>query len=119
MLNRIAGLTPRGGTRLLDTVVEAYQALNDTPPGQRIRAVVVLTDGLDNRSRSASQEVLDLLRRDQEGYSIKVFTVAFGGDADVNLLKEIAGATGAKSYVGKPGERGSIERIYQDIATFF
>ncbi|MFQ3633570.1 extracellular solute-binding protein [Roseiflexus sp.] len=119
VLNRIAGLTPRGGTRLLDTTVEAYQALSATPPGQRIRAVVVLTDGLDTKSQSSFQEVIDLLRRDREGYSIKVFTVAFGGDADVNLLKEIASATGAKSYVGKPSERGGIERIYQDIATFF
>ncbi|MGQ9548366.1 MAG: extracellular solute-binding protein [Roseiflexus sp.] len=118
-LNRIAGLTPRGGTRLLDTIIEAYQELSATPPGQRIRAVVVLTDGLDNKSRRRAQEVIDLLRRDREGYSIKVFTVAFGGDADVDLLREIANATGAKSYVGKPEERGSIERIYQDIATFF
>lgn len=119
VLNRIGGLTPRGGTRLLDTVLEAYQELNATPPGQRIRAVVVLTDGLDNGSQRSAQDVLGLLRQDREGYSIKVFTVAFGGDADVNLLNEIAGATGAKSYVGKPSERGSIERIYQDIATFF
>ncbi|ABU58655.1 substrate-binding and vWA domain-containing protein [Roseiflexus castenholzii] len=119
VLNRIAGLTPRGGTRLLDTVVEAYQELTATPPGQRIRAVVVLTDGLDNRSQRSAEDVLDLLRQDREGYSIKVFTIAFGGDADVHLLKEIASATGAKSYVGKPGERGAIERIYQDITTFF
>lgn len=119
VLNRIAGLTPRGATRLLDTVVEAYQEMSASPPGQRIRAVVVLTDGLDNRSERKPQDVLNLLRQDREGYSIKVFTVAFGGDADVNLLKDIASATGAKSYVGKPGERGAIERIYQDIATFF
>lgn len=92
MLNRIAGLTPRGGTRLLDTVVEAYQELSAMPPGQRIRAVVVLTDGLDNKSQHNAQEVIDLLRRDREGYSIKVFTIAFGGDADVNLLQEIAQA---------------------------
>lgn len=119
VLNRIAGLTPRGATRLLDTVVEAYQEISASPPGQRIRAVVVLTDGLDNRSQRSAQDVLSLISQDREGYSIKVFTVAFGGDADVNLLKDIANATGAKSYVGKPSERGSIERIYQDIATFF
>ncbi|MBO9390795.1 MAG: VWA domain-containing protein [Roseiflexus sp.] len=119
ILNRIAGLTPRGGTRLLDTIVEAYQEMSASPSGQRIRAVVVLTDGLDNKSQRNVQDVLNLLRQDREGYSIKVFTIAFGGDADVNLLKEIAEATGAKSYVGKPGERGNIERVYQDIATFF
>lgn len=53
---------------------------------------MVLTDGLDNKSQRNAQEVIDLLRRDREGYSIKVFTIAFGGDADVNLLQEIAQA---------------------------
>lgn len=54
---------------------------------------MVLTDGLDNKSQRNAQEVIDLLRRDRKGYSIKVFTIAFGGDADVNLLQEIAQAT--------------------------
>lgn len=53
---------------------------------------MVLTDGLDNKSQHNAQEVIDLLRRDRKGYSIKVFTIAFGGDADVNLLQEIAQA---------------------------
>ncbi len=119
MLERIAGLVPDGQTRLLDTIAEAYSVLAAEPPGQRIRAVVVLTDGLDNQSRRSSEELLALLRQDEGGYSIKVFTIAFGGDADVNLFKQIAEASGAKSYVGKPDEPGNIERVYTDIAVFF
>ncbi len=119
MLERIAGLAPNGQTRLLDTIAEAYTDLSREPPGQRIRAVVVLTDGLDNQSRMSSEELLALLGQDEGGYSIKVFTVAFGGDADVNLLRQIAEASGAKSYIGKPDEPGSIEQVYLDIATFF
>lgn len=118
-LDRIGGLTPRGGTRLLDTLAETYQVLAAEPPGTRIRAIVLLTDGLDNRSQRTPQQLLSLVGQDEEGRSIKIFTIAFGGDADVMLLKDIATTSGARSYVGKPDERGSIERVYRDIATFF
>jgi len=118
-LDRIGGLTPRGGTRLLDTLAETYQTLAAESPGTRIRAIVALTDGLDNRSQRTPQQLLSLVGQDEEGRSIKIFTIAFGGDADVTLLKDIATASGARSYVGKPDERGNIERVYRDIATFF
>ncbi|MFQ3661781.1 MAG: extracellular solute-binding protein [Chloroflexaceae bacterium] len=119
MLERIAGLAPSGQTRLLDTIAEAYTVLARDPPGQRIRAIIVLTDGLDNQSARSGDELLALLGQDEAGYSIKVFTIAFGGDADANLLRQIAEASGAKGYVGKPDEPGSIERVYLDIAVFF
>jgi Ca-activated chloride channel family protein len=119
MLDRIGGLVPNGGTRLLDSVREAYETLGQEDPGQRIRSVVVLTDGLDNRSATTADQLNTLLGQDEEGRSIKVFTIAFGGDADTELLRGIATASGAKSYVPKPGEAGSIEQVYRDIATFF
>lgn len=119
VLDRIAGLSPAGQTRLIDTIAEAYEVLMKEPPGQRIRAIVVLTDGLDNESVRTDQDLLNLLRQDERGYSIKVFTIAFGGDANVELLKEIAATSGAKAYVGRPDQPGDIERVYRDIATFF
>jgi Ca-activated chloride channel family protein len=119
LLDRISGLVPQGGTRLLDTVKEAYEKMNTLDASQHIRAVVVLTDGLDNKSTSTATEINGLLQQNTEGRSIKVFTIAFGGDADVNLLKDIATASGAKSYVAKPNEPGSITQVYRNIATFF
>jgi Ca-activated chloride channel family protein len=119
LLDSIGGLVPQGNTRLLDTLSEAYKTLAAQPPDKNIRAVVVLTDGLDNRSSTTADELNSLLRQDEEGRSIKVFTIAYGGDADVNLLQSIATASGAKSYVGKPTEPGNIDQVYRDIATFF
>jgi Ca-activated chloride channel family protein len=119
LINRIGGLVPQGNTRLLDTVAEAHQRLTAEPPGRAIRAVVVLTDGLDNRSTQDANQLLSTLRQDEEGRSVKVFTIAFGGDADTELLKQIAEASGAKSYIGNPNEPGNIEQVYRDIATFF
>lgn len=119
ILDRIGGLTAGGGTRLLDTVQEAYQTVGALEAGRRIRAVVVLTDGLDNKSTASGDQITALLGQNEEGTSIKVFTIAFGGDADVDLLKRIATASGAKAYAPKPGENGAIEQVYREIATFF
>jgi Ca-activated chloride channel family protein len=119
VLDRIAGLFPRGNTRLVDTVREAYATLSVEPPGERIRAVIVLSDGADNESGpTAVEELTGTLQGDESGSSIKVFTIAYGTNSDVNpeLLAEIAAASGAKTYEAAPDQ---IQRVYRDIATFF
>ncbi|MBC8159800.1 MAG: substrate-binding domain-containing protein [Roseiflexaceae bacterium] len=117
MLDTVGGLFPDGGTRLYDTVVEAYSALQAEPAGERIRAVVVLTDGEDTDSVRSLEQLVQEIQRDAEGRSIKVFTIAFGGTANVEVVKQIAEATGAKSY--QADDAAAIERVYRDIATFF
>lgn len=98
---------------------EAYAALALVLPGERIRAIVVLSDGADNRSDpSAMDDLLATLRGEEEGTSTKVFTIAYGTGTDGNtdLLREIAATSGAKSYEAAPG---SIQQVYRDISTFF
>jgi Ca-activated chloride channel homolog len=118
LLDQVGGLFPQGGTRLFDTIDEAYRPLTAEPPGQRIRALVVLTDGEDNESSLGAEDLVRLLQQDQEGQSIKVFTIAYSGEAgaSVDALKRIATASGAKSYQAGTTE---IEQVYRDIATFF
>lgn len=119
LLNRIGGLFPNGNTRLVDTVREAYASLSQEPPGDRIRALVVLSDGADNGSGpNATEELLQALQGDESGTSIKVFTIAYGTGTDVNvdLLTQIAAASGAKTYEAGPN---GIDQVYRDIATFF
>lgn len=119
MLDRVGGLFSGGNTRLVDTVIEAYDTLSDEAPGASIRSLVVLSDGADNRSESASvSTLLAKLRGDETGTSIKVFTIAYGTGTDVNtdLLREIAEASGAKSFQAAPDR---IQQVYREIATFF
>jgi Ca-activated chloride channel family protein len=115
VLDRIDNLFATGGTRMLDTVDEAYTRLEEDPPGERIRAIVVLSDGEDNQSRMTSDQLLERLQVDESGQSIKVFTIAYDG-GDINLMEAIAEASGAQSYESDPAE---IEEVYRDIATFF
>lgn len=115
---RLNGLFPNGGTRLIDTVLEAYGQVQARPSGQRIRAVVVLTDGTDNGSSAPAETLLERLKADDEGRAVKVFTIAYGTGTDVNVdfLKNVAQASGAKSYSSDPTR---IDQVYRDIATFF
>lgn len=118
VLQRVEGLFADGGTRLIDTVREVYQQMQQLPAGERIRAIVVLSDGADNESEGTADTLRQLLRVDQEGRSIKVFTIAYGtgSDVDTRLMQAIADASGAKTYTSDPTQ---IDQIYRDIATFF
>lgn len=119
VLSRISGLTALGGTRLIDTVVEAYQTLEQAPAGERIRAMVVLSDGADNKSRTRPEELQALLGQDESGRSIKLFTIAYGsGGLDLDLLRQMAEVTGGQLYKSNSNAT-EIEEVYRDIATFF
>jgi len=118
VITRVGGLFPGGGTRLIDTVSEVYEEMQDLPRGERIRAIVVLSDGADTESDGTAQALTEMLAQDQEGYSIKVFTIAYGtgSDVDVNLMEAIAESSGARSYQSGPDQ---IQQVYRDIGTFF
>jgi Ca-activated chloride channel family protein len=118
LLSQIDGLFPNGKTRLIDTVSEAYQELSQQPPGDYIRAMVVLSDGADTSSSTSRDALISQLGTDSEGRSIKVFTIAYGtgSDVDADMMKQIAEASGAKTYSSDPAK---IDQVYRDIATFF
>jgi Ca-activated chloride channel family protein len=114
---RVGGIVETGGTALYDSVAQAYADLQANADPKHIRAIVVLTDGEDTASSTELQTLLQQIGRSQEGgASIKVFTIAFGDDADSSVLQQIAEATGARSYTSSPE---NISRIYGEIATFF
>ena len=109
-------LFAEGETALYDTVAQAYDELQASPQPDVISAVIVLTDGEDNKSKLKLQELIDKIKVDSERKTIRVFTIAYGQDASEKVLQEIADATQAKSYKGTPE---NIRAIFQDIATFF
>jgi Ca-activated chloride channel family protein len=119
VIERVNDLFAVGGTRLIDTVMETYEELEQEPAGERIRAIVVLSDGEDTASINSISELTSMLQADESGQSIKVFTIAYGnggGSGDAALMETIAEASGAQTYRSNPAE---IEQVYRDIATFF
>lgn len=118
LVRRVSGIVEGGETRLYDTVLDAYKGLTERGDPKSIRAIVVLTDGQDNQSSTKLPALTSAIQipPEQGGNAIKVFTIAYGSDADRDVLKQIADATGARMYEGKPE---NIQQVYNDIATFF
>jgi Ca-activated chloride channel family protein len=111
----IDSLFAGGQTALFDAVAQAYAHLQQRP-ADRIRAVVVLTDGQDNRSKTTLSELLNRMHSGGEGSSIRVFTIAYGSDAERSVLTQMADATQGKAYDGTPR---NIVEVFRDISTFF
>lgn len=114
---RVSGVIEGGDTRLYDAVRLAYDELRQNGDLNHIRAIVVLSDGEDTASALDHDRLIAEVGNLSEGGSAtKIFTIAFGGDADRDVLGAIAEVTGGKLYTGDPQ---TIEQVYAEIATFF
>jgi Ca-activated chloride channel homolog len=118
-LNLINGIDASGNTLLFDTIDQEYHKLQ-TLPSKHIKAIVVLTDGMDNISQHArSQLISDITPSGSNaGEALKIYTIAYGNQADVDTqsLQMVAGATGGQEYSGTPQ---NIKQVYLDISKFF
>ena len=88
---------------------------------ERINAVVVLTDGRNEDPRNTDLgALLDLLRATNEGQSsrpVRVFTIAYGADADKDVLRQIAETTNAAAY--DASDPKSINKVLTAVVSNF
>lgn len=113
----VAELTVGGDTALLDAIGVAYgqlQALADT---ERINAIVVMTDGRENASRTRLRQLVTRIGDgNRRGVQVYIFCIAYGSDADMSVLAAIAEASGGQV---RQGDLTSIEELYKIISTYF
>jgi Ca-activated chloride channel family protein len=114
----VANLTAAGGTAVYDATARGVDLVAAMHDSTRINAVVVLTDGDDNESRltaAALEARLEQRAEDQE-HNIRVFTIAYGGQANKAVLESIAAASDGQAYEGDPEQ---IAKVYREISSFF
>ncbi len=118
LLSEVNGLFPDGQTAVYDATTAGVQEVQGLKDASRINAVVVLTDGEDNQSKTSSNELVSMLQRQatSEGMAIRVYTIAYGSAANQDVLTQIASASGGKEYAGDPKQ---IESVYRSISSFF
>ncbi|MEI9952776.1 MAG: VWA domain-containing protein [Pseudomonadota bacterium] len=118
LIQRVAGVSASGGTALYDAVSTAYRemvARADKDPN-RIHALVVMTDGKDESSHLALEQLKAEFPREQQEANVKVFTIAYGNAASSQILSQISDAgEGSLSQ----GTVQNIVQVYRDIASFF
>jgi Ca-activated chloride channel family protein len=117
LLNTIGALEPGGDTALLDGTMVAYKELARLDDSERINAIVVMTDGQENASRVSLRELTSRLEESaQSGTPIVVFAIAYGRDADYDMLEEIAVPSGGQV---REGTVETIRELYQILSTYF
>lgn len=114
----VENLVPVGGTAVYDATLQSVELVASLRDSSRINAVVVLTDGEDNQSTLDSRRLVSELqsRSESDVGTVRVFTIAYGENANENVLKSIAVASGGQEYTGEPGE---IQAVYRQISSFF
>jgi Ca-activated chloride channel family protein len=103
-----------GGTALYDALVVAEEALRTLPPPEeeRIRAIVLLSDGEDNESRITLDELEDTFYES----GISIFPVAYGTDANMQALERIADFS---RTIVVQGSTGDIAQIFENLSRYF
>ena len=109
-----------GGTAFYDAAAEGYATVRDLAGrGDRINAVVLLTDGEDTDSQRDVEDVVrELGGQGDSATQVRVFTIAYsaGAAGAKDALEKIADASGGNSY---PGDPENIEAVYRSISSFF
>lgn len=131
-----------GGTALYDAVQEAVQMADQAPSEKEaIRGVVVLSDGMRTAGNVALTDLVELLTTDEkpvsyfEGtededksyltgarlavpteHSIHIFSVAYGDDADMEVLRILSEATNSTFNLA---QEDSLTKVMETFGKYF
>jgi Ca-activated chloride channel family protein len=106
-----------GGTALFDSMYQVLTALNKETDVDRIRAVVVLSDGADTASTGSLNDALAAIEASHSELNpVIVIPVAYGSNADIGTLGSIARASNTTVQSGDPK---NILTVLQIISSYF
>ncbi len=128
----VTKLREGGNTAFYYAVWYAVQSLAKQDDKERINVVVAMTDGLENRSGNrvgtdapglgrvprivgTGRDSTPLVRV-LSGSGVLVFTVGYGGDADMDNLGRISSGMGGQAYRADPN---TIRKLYELISQNF
>ncbi len=111
----------RGNTALYDTLIATLDELQSAAPTDkgedRIRAIILLSDGQDTASQASLNDVLTRIGQARTGRNpVLIIPVAYGSDADIAALNSIAQASATKVQSGDPKD---IQSLLQIISSYF
>jgi len=107
-----------GNTVLYDAVcqvvedIEAREAEAAAAGDPRLYGIVLLSDGQDTNSERSESDMFSCLPSGETAEGVKIFTIAYGEDADGQLLERIANRTNGKFFESNPDD---IQEVLLDI----
>jgi Ca-activated chloride channel family protein len=120
LAGKVSTLYADGSTALYDAVCQAAALADDlrredqAQGESRLYGIVLLSDGEDTMGRPTENEMFTTcLPASAEAQGTKIFPIAFGADADQNLLERMAKVTGGRMWTADPD---SIAEVYFAIS---
>ncbi len=121
----IDALFPVAGTPLYDVAQQSFADVLSGYRADRINAVVLLTDGRNDDGRRDDDEtqrttLITTLRQATDGETgrpVRVFPIAYGQEADLDTLRQVAEATNAAVY--DAGNPASIDAVFTSVISNF
>ncbi|MBX0326541.1 VWA domain-containing protein [Oscillochloris sp. ZM17-4] len=110
----IGDMRASGKTAVFDAVALARDSLDALPDTgeERIKAIVLLSDGADNSSRLTIAQ----LQASFDETGVSIFPVAYGADADRSILDAIAEFS---RTIVVAGDTGDIAQIFENLSRYF
>lgn len=119
----VRSLFAEGGTALHEAVisavdlVEGFRADDEAADERRLYGIVLLSDGKNEIDGGPSQnDMLSHLPSGTEASGVKIYSIAYGDDADLNVLTTLANRTNGKQF---SGDVEDIEAVYFLISSEF
>lgn len=116
LTREIDDLRANGNTALLDAVHTAYKRLQQTGDPERINAIVAMTDGRENASAISLRQLTSEIRVRNQDLPVVIFCVAYGQDADYDVLQNLADASGGQV---REGTTETIRDLYKILSSYF
>jgi Ca-activated chloride channel homolog len=118
LLQAIRSLRAEGGTELFAALRDTVTHLNEQSSEERIRAVVLLSDGADTGTMGATlaDALAPITATSDDLNPVIVIPVAYGSDADISALNNIAQVSATRVQSGDPA---SISAVLDIIGSYF
>ena len=114
IIDAIENLEAEGDTALYDAIGEGALIIDETTSPNFTNALVVLTDGVDTYSfrYPFNQTLIDLAKANDT----TVFSIAYGADADEDVLSRLALGANGNFF---QGDEANIVAIYDEMSAAF
>ncbi|MCZ7631821.1 MAG: hypothetical protein M5U19_23420 [Microthrixaceae bacterium] len=123
--NEVASLTPLNGTPLYEVVGASHAQMVAEYDPALINAVVFLSDGVNDDGNPDDDEsqfdsLIAEITRTSNGENakpVRIFTIAYGADADVGALEKISEASNATAYTAS--DATTIGEVFTAVVSNF
>jgi Ca-activated chloride channel family protein len=115
VVETIKTIQANGDTALYDAISDGASFIENTTSSQTSNTMIILSDGQDTSSRRYRQLTGELLQSALANETT-IFTIAYGEDADEDVMAQLASQGNGNFY---KGNEANIAAIYQEMSAAF